>query len=132
MKLACLVHCKSDTGYVTCRKNRGLELVTSQLSRKSRLLASWFENLSLPFASALLIALLCQMTEATTQWIPPATNISQEDVKAKMFTFLRNFDDHIRREKEAILSNRNQWIAQNAQDRGTLRINFFFYKIDLS
>ncbi|KAH8551824.1 chromosome segregation protein Spc25-domain-containing protein [Umbelopsis sp. PMI_123] len=57
------------------------------------------------------------MTEATTQWIPPATNIAQEDVKGKMFTFMRNFDEHIRREKEAILSNRNKWIAQNAQDR---------------
>jgi hypothetical protein len=58
------------------------------------------------------------MTEVPAQWMPPTTNISQEDVKAKMFTFLRNFDDHIRREKEAILSSRNQWIAQNAQDRG--------------
>ncbi|GAB5589954.1 kinetochore-associated Ndc80 complex subunit spc25 [Umbelopsis nana] len=57
------------------------------------------------------------MTEVPAQWMPPTTNISQEDVKAKMFTFLRNFDDHIRREKEAILSSRNQWIAQNAQDR---------------
>jgi hypothetical protein len=60
------------------------------------------------------------MTEATTQWIPPATNIAQEDVKGKMFTFMRNFDEHIRREKEAILSNRNKWIAQNAQDRGNI------------
>lgn len=108
------------------------QLVTSQISPKSRLLASWFENFLLPFASALLIAHLCQMTETTTQWIPPTTNVSQEDVKAKMFTFLRNFDDHIRREKEVILSNRNQWIAQNAQDRGTLRLTFSSRRLTLA
>jgi hypothetical protein len=72
------------------------------------------------------------MTETTTQWIPPTTNVSQEDVKAKMFTFLRNFDDHIRREKEVILSNRNQWIAQNAQDRGTLRLTFSSRRLTLA
>ncbi|KAJ2958057.1 hypothetical protein NQZ79_g6287 [Umbelopsis isabellina] len=57
------------------------------------------------------------MTEASTQWMPPTTNISQEEIKSKMFTFLRQFDDHIRQEKGNILANRNQWIAQNAQDR---------------
>ncbi|KAM3579153.1 kinetochore-associated Ndc80 complex subunit spc25 [Umbelopsis sp. WA50703] len=57
------------------------------------------------------------MTEASTQWMPPTTNISQEEIKSKMFTFLRQFDEHIRQEKGTILANRNQWIAQNAQDR---------------
>lgn len=58
------------------------------------------------------------MTEASTQWMPPSTNISQEEIKSNMFTFLRQFDEHIRQEKGNILANRNQWIAQNAQDRG--------------
>jgi uncharacterized FlgJ-related protein len=63
------------------------------------------------------------MTEASTQWMPPTTNISQEEIKSKMFTFLRQFDEHIRQEKGTILANRNQWIAQNAQDRGTCSRN---------